>query len=107
MEQTAAPCDVSDFLAVMPYVDDNTHCELQMFWQQILQLGDAFVDSVASFLFDQSVWQLVRLLERIETVFCCFFKLNTCEGVGKRADIQLEFTLLSSPRFMPLLGLYI
>lgn len=68
LEQTAAPCDVSDFPAVRPYVEDNTHGKLQMFWQQILQLGNAFVDSVASFLFDQSVWQLVCLLERVETL---------------------------------------
>lgn len=36
-----------------------------MFGQQILQLSDAFVDSVTSFLFDESVWQLVRLLKVI------------------------------------------
>lgn len=34
-----------------------------MFWQQILQLGDALVDSVTSLLFDQAVRQLVGLLE--------------------------------------------
>lgn len=34
-----------------------------MFWQQILQLGDALVYSVTSLLFDQTVWQLVGLLE--------------------------------------------
>lgn len=34
-----------------------------MFWQQILQLGDALVDSVTSLLFDQTVRQLVGLLE--------------------------------------------
>lgn len=41
---------------VVPYVEDNAHCKLQMFGQQILQMGDAFVDSVTSFLLDQSVW---------------------------------------------------
>lgn len=39
-----------------------------MFGQQILQLGDALVDSVASLLLDQSVRQLVRLLRRVENV---------------------------------------
>lgn len=34
-----------------------------MFWQQILQLGDALVYSVTSLLFDQTVWQLVGLLK--------------------------------------------
>lgn len=34
-----------------------------MFWQQILQLGDALVDSVTSLLFDQPVGQLGGLLE--------------------------------------------
>jgi len=34
--------------------------------QQILQLGDALVDPVAPFLFDQPVGQLVSLLERKE-----------------------------------------
>lgn len=35
-----------------------------MFWQQILQLGDAFIDPVTSLLFDQAMWQLVGLLKR-------------------------------------------
>lgn len=55
-------------LSDTPCVEDNTHCELQMFWQQIFQLGDAFVDSVAPFLFDQPVWQLVCLLKGMT---CC------------------------------------
>ena len=50
--------------ADMPYVEDNTHCKLKMFWQQILQLGDAFVDSVTSFLLDESVGQLVCFLQK-------------------------------------------
>lgn len=61
-----APCSVSDFpgfSADMPYVEDNTHCKLKMFGQQIFQLGNAFVDSVTSLLFDQAMWQLVSLLE--------------------------------------------
>lgn len=33
----------------------KTDCKFQMFWQQILQLGNALVDSVTSLLFDQTV----------------------------------------------------
>lgn len=47
---------------------DKTHRELQMFGQQILQLRDTLVDSVASLLLNQSVRQLVRLLRRVENV---------------------------------------
>lgn len=66
-EQAVAPCGVSHSRAVCAIcIEDNTHCKLQMFWQQILQLGNAFVDSVTSFLLDQAVWQLVCLLERVE-----------------------------------------
>lgn len=41
----------------------NCYRKFQMFWQQILQLGDALVYSVTSLLFDQTVGQLGGLLE--------------------------------------------
>lgn len=49
-----------------------THCKLKMFWQQVLQLGNAFIYSVPSFLFDQSVWQLVSLLDKVKMLSVIF-----------------------------------
>lgn len=73
------------------HMPDNTHCKLQMFWQQILQLGNAFVDSVTSFLFDQSVRQLVCLLERVEKAVS---KILAAQSELTHAEISCILTFI-------------
>lgn len=82
-------CQIPGLFANMPYVEDNTHCKLKMFWQQILQLGDAFVDSVTSFLLDESVGQLVCLLQKGSNVVSEIQALLIKAGIFMHFDFYL------------------
>lgn len=78
-----------------------------MFWQQILQLSDAFIDPVTSLLFDEAVRQLVGLLKtEINRAGEILAARSRSRNEEKCRKTLFSFTLLSSPRFMALRGLY-
>lgn len=112
----------------------NTYGEFEVLREQVLQLGDAFIYSVTSFLLYQAMRQLVRvLLEKKETfkiqtekLSQLFSKASSARLVQKTetglcrirvASLKqqineqgmnraVDHTLLSSPRLAPLRGLY-